>query len=267
MSLCNSFPLITPLSPHLFFSSLLSPPKVSALFCPSLSLSLSSNSGSRDKGTDSQVLSRPWKKIGICKLWSEVVLPPPPPPPRPPPSSPPPPPTTTTLVFWQIFIQTLAFLLLVVNKEASFSHFQILLKKEMFLRNCMSFTSPSSPNPNLCLHKPRPSRPSHPSLPFPLSLHPKPKHKDRSSSSRSRLSSLKPALSPTRGPKEGRIFLRKFARYQRRVCLLTYGLGVNMAKNPSKAPHIHGAIIDVAARRGAWPGNKWSGTNPTRECS
>lgn len=210
MPLYNTFsPSLHSIAFYFFPSYSLSPQKVSALFCPSLlSLCLSSNSVSRDKGTDSQALSRLWRKIGIFKLWSEAV--PPPAPPLPPL---PPPPPLLLLLFWEIFIQIPGFLILValVNKPAaSFSHSQILLKQDMFLRNCMSFTSLSSPNPSLSLLKPHPI--SRPSLPFPPSLHhPKPKHSSRIRSiSNNCLSSLKPVLGPARGPKEGSFFSLNF---------------------------------------------------------
>ena len=41
----------------------------------------------------------------------------------------------------------------------------------------------------------------------------------------------------------GRISLRKSVMYQPRVSLQTYGLGENMAKNPSKDPHIQGLSL------------------------
>lgn len=143
----------------------------------------------------------------------------------------------------------------------------------------MSFASLSSSNHNLSLHNFRLS--SHPSLiPFPLSLFPKPKHHHHhhnnnnnkhniinNSNKNSSLGSLNQPLTPTKSPKEGRTCLRKFVKYQLRVSLQTYGLGVNMVKNPSKALHIQGGIIDVVVQKGAWPGNKWSETKPTRECS
>lgn len=149
----------------------------------------------------------------------------------------------------------------------------------MFLRIwiCMSFASLSSPNLSLSLHNPPLSHPS--LIPFPLSLNPNPKYnynnnnknniniKYNNNNKNNRLNSLNLALPPTPSPKEGRISLRKLVMYQLRVSLQTYGLGENMAKNPSKDPHIQGVIIDVVVQKGVWPENKWSETKPTRECS
>lgn len=148
-----------------------------------------------------------------------------------------------------------------------FSPWPILSKQEMLLKSCMNFISHSFPN-RLSLFLPKVVNPSR--LLFLLSLHHHQRNRLSSNSSSLIISSLMLVLSlvpQLLEPKEERISSREFVMSQLKVSLPTFGLGENMAKNPLKAPPIQGVITDVAVQRGAWPGNKWSETDPTPVCS
>lgn len=148
-----------------------------------------------------------------------------------------------------------------------FSPWPILSKQEMLLKSCMNFISHSFPN-LLSLFLPKVVNPSR--LLFLLSLHHHQRNRLSSNSSSLIISSLMLVLSlvpQLLEPKEERISSREFVMSQLKVSLPTFGLGENMAKNPLKAPPIQGVITDVAVQRGAWPGNKWSETDPTPVCS
>lgn len=143
-------------------------------------------------------------------------------------------------------------------KHSVFFLFQIPLSPEVQLRNCMIFTSHSSPNltTHLFFHQHHKSH-------YPISL--LLNHFTDIKIINNSLSYL--LLILPSGPKRERTSSRKCAKYQRSLCPRIYGHGGNTAKNPSRALHIRGGTTDAAAQRVVWPGNKWSGTDPTRECS
>ncbi|TKY63979.1 hypothetical protein E2542_SST13868 [Spatholobus suberectus] len=99
----------------------------------------------------------------------------------------------------------------------------------------MSFVSFSSSNHSLRLSKPL----LH-SLPFLI-----PPHLNRLTHSKNKSSLTTPVPPPLHDPKEGRIRLRKFVKCQLRTSTQTYGLGGNMARNPSKGHHIQGLPFQI----------------------
>lgn len=131
-------------------------------------------------------------------------------------------------------------------------------------KNCTGHSSPNPPLPLLCLHRACPLVRLRPRRSWGNQTTAQSGDSSRRSTTRSSSMQL---ISRAIGPKEGRTSKRRFATSRLRVSRRTCGHGGNTDKSPLKVHRIQGDITDAVPRRGAWPGNRLSGTSPTRPCS